>query len=165
MVLFTPCSRVLCFFIFNISWGTRVQIFSGWIWIQQKGSIYWAMFVSSYCCQSPNVHCDLKGESLELVACTMTKGKKFSFFVSFILFLLLSTNLGGGELSQKCDSPWLILLLNANCKCHVAMGEAGHLTFVSNLRGQLLWPKKYAHSRPFRKKAGHGDGVLGAAAA
>ena len=93
------------------------------------------------------------------------KGQKvFLFCFSHSIFTSVY-KFGGGELSQKCDSPWLILLLNANCKCHVAMGEAGHLTFVSNLRGQFLWPKKYVHSRPLRKKAGHGDGVLGAAAA
>ena len=60
---------------------------------------------SSYCCQSPNVHCDLKGESLELVACTMTKGIQFSFlFFSRYIFSLVYS-LGGGDCVKKCDFP------------------------------------------------------------
>ena len=47
------------------------------------------------------MHCDLKGESLELVACTMTKGIQFSFlFFSRYIFSLVYS-LGGGGLCQK----------------------------------------------------------------
>ena len=48
------------------------------------------------------MHCDLKGESLELVACTMTKGIKFSsFFLSFFFFSFVYIFfLGGGIVSK-----------------------------------------------------------------
>ena len=49
------------------------------------------------------MHCDLKGESLELVACTMTKGIKFSsFFLSFFFFSFVYNFyfFGGGIVSK-----------------------------------------------------------------